>query len=449
MSWIYLDNNATTQPAPQVVAAVTEVNEQLWANPSSVHRFGQMVRQRVELARGAVAKLIGAKDREILFTSGGTESNNLALRGTLWPRGAAAGAGNPQTPSPAAADGGTLSRKERGADRVLITTKVEHAAIREPAAALVEAGVQVVYLPINRDGWVDPAALAAALEEHVRPGAAALVSVQWANNETGVIQPVAELAAVIAAHRDALKAREAAAPVRSDTGGNNNRTRVLFHVDATQAVGKLPVNVNDASAFSTGAAIDLMTFSAHKFHGPKGVGALYIRGGVKIHPQNLGGPQERDRRGGTENTSGIVGMGVAAELAEAFLKDAAAVARQRELRDRLERGLCEALSDAVVNSAGKPRAWNTTNLGFPRLEAEAILLGLSERGLCASAGAACSSGSLEPSPVLLAMGIPPIVAHGSVRFSLSRWTTHDEIDEAIRIVPLVVDKLRRTLPVGV
>ena len=193
MATIYLDNNATTQPAPPVVAAVHEVNESLWANPSSVHRFGQMVRQRVELARGSVAKLIGAKEREILFTSGGTESNNLALRGTLLAR----------------APGAPVA-----SDRVLLTTKVEHAAIREPAAALAEAGVRVEYLPIDRDGWVDPAVLAAALEEFVKPGDSALVSVQWVNNETGVIQPIRELAATVAAHRELLRSREAAARPR-------------------------------------------------------------------------------------------------------------------------------------------------------------------------------------------------------------------------------------------
>jgi cysteine desulfurase len=416
MQPLYLDNNATTQPAPQVVAAMTEVNEQLWGNPSSVHRFGQMVRQRVELARACVARLVNCKDRELIFTSGGTESNNLALRGTLMPgidRGGEAASG-----------GRTL----------LFTTKVEHAAVREPAAMLGGQGVDVTYLPVTRDGWVDPATVAALLAQQVKPGDTAVVSVQWANNETGVIQPIAEIAATVDAIRLNVKEREAAS-------GWPARTRIVFHVDGTQAVGKIPVDVK-------AAGIDLMTFAAHKFHGPKGTGALYVRTGVKLKPQNLGGPQERDRRGGTENTPGIIGMGVAAELAKAFVDDEATVGRQRGLRDRFEQAIVRQLPDAVINSLSKPRVWNTSSIGFPRLEAEAVLLGLSERGLCASAGAACSSGSLEPSPVLLAMGIPEIIAHGSVRFSLSRHTTNQEIDEAIQLVPQVVGKLSRTLPVG-
>ena len=409
MNVLYLDNNATTQPAAQVVAAMNEVNEQVWANPSSVHRFGQMVRQRVELARASVARLINCKDREILFTSGGTESNNLALRGILNPPGAAASA----------------------ARRLLFTTKIEHAAIREPAAFFAEHGVHVIYLPVTIDGWVDPASLAAALNEHVKPGDIAMISVQWANNETGVIQPIAEIGRAIVEARSSAKLCDAA----------SGKTKLFFHVDATQAVGKIPVDV-------TTTAIDLMTFAAHKFHGPKGVGALYVRSGIKLRPQNLGGPQERDRRGGTENTPGIIGFGVAADLAKTFVDDPAAIARQLALRDRFEESILTELPTTVINSFHKPRLWNTSSLGFPQLEAEAILLGLSERGLCASAGAACSSGSLEPSPVLLAMGIPETVAHGSVRFSLSRHTTSEEIDEAVRIVPAVVAKLARTLPVG-
>ena len=412
MDWLYLDNNATTQPAPQVVAAMNEVNEHLWANPSSVHRFGQMVRQRVELARASVAKLIGCKDREIIFTSGGTESNNLALRGAL------------NIGAPVAAD-------QR---RLLITTKIEHAAVREPAAMFESQGIQVIYLPITLDGWVDPQDVMKALMEHAKPGDAVVVSIQWANNETGIVQPIEEIAGQIASHRQILKQLE--------TQQNPAvRSRLLFHVDGTQAVGKMKVDLANLG-------IDLMTFAAHKLHGPKGIGALFVRSGLKLRPQNLGGPQERDRRGGTENTPGIIGMGVAAQLAQEFVDDENAIARQRALRDELERKVIEALPDAVINSGARPRLWNTSNLGFPRLEAEAILLGLSEKGLCASAGAACSSGSLEPSPVLLAMGIDPIIAHGSVRFSLSRYTTQVEIDQAVSLISQVVTKLSKTLPVA-
>jgi len=423
MDFIYLDSNATTKPAPQVTAAMTEVNEHIWGNPSSVHRFGQLIRQRLELARASVARLVGCKDRELVFTSGGTESNNLALRGVL---GMEAG-------------GRRQEAGEHRGKRVLLTTKVEHSAVREPGALFAEGGAQIVFLPVTIDGWVSPDALRSALNEHVMPGDTAVVSIQWANNETGVIQPIAELVKVVAEYRGKLKEREAASGLGAAVGGA--RGRLLFHCDATQAVGKVPIDV-----VATG--LDLMTFAGHKFHGPKGAGALYIRTGVRLRPQNLGGPQERDRRGGTENTAAIIGLGVAAELAKAFIDDRAAVARQQALRDRFEQTVLAALPDTVVNSGGAPRLWNTSSLGFPRIEAEAILLGLSERGVCASAGAACSSGSLEPSPVLLAMGIPDIVAHGSVRFSVSRYTMADEIDAALPIVLDVVRKLGRTMPVG-
>ncbi|MCE9589517.1 MAG: cysteine desulfurase [Planctomycetes bacterium] len=399
VDWTYLDNNATTRPADGVADAVRQAHETLWANPSSVHRFGQAVRQRVELARASVASLIHAKDREVVFTSGGTESNNLALRGMLEPA-------HGDAPRP-----------------LLITTRVEHSAIREPAAELEHRGVEVVYLRVDGDGRADVSDLERLLRERA-PGANALVSVQWANNETGVIQPVEAIAAAVEAARGAAGAG-----------------RLLLHIDATQAAGKIPVDVKAVSA-------DLLTLSAHKFHGPKGVGALYIRTGVRPRPLLLGGPQERDRRGGTENSPGILGMGVAAELARTFLTDAREIARLQAMRDRFERGVLAACPGAVVNSGSAPRLWNTSNIGFPRLEAEAILMALSERGLCASAGAACSSGSLEPSPVLLAMGIPEAVAHGSVRFSISRFTTDAEIDRALEIVPAVVARLSKTLPVS-
>ncbi len=417
---IYLDNNATTQPAPEVVAAVGEVNEQHWANPSSVHRFGQMARQRVELARASLARLINCRDRELIFTSGGTESNNLALRG-VFDRALFA---VPTASSP------------RG---LLITTQVEHAAIREPAQQLAKFGIRVVYLPVDLLGRVDPQDLTDALGRHATdPGCITLASIHWANNETGAIQPIDDLVACCRAHSD----------------GQSSRSRVYFHTDATQAVGKIAIDLAQTP-------VDLLTFSAHKFHGPKGVGALFVRSGVRLHTQNLGGPQERERRGGTENTPGIVGMGVAAELAEAFLTDTDRIDHLGSLRDRFEQGVVGAVSRAVIiakpaNSdrdleSGEPdqrRLWNTSNIAFPHLEAEAVLVALSERGLCASAGAACSSGSLDPSPVLLAMGIPEPVAHGAVRFSLSRHTTDQEIDRAVELVADVVKKLAKTLPIA-
>ncbi|MBX2853084.1 MAG: cysteine desulfurase [Phycisphaeraceae bacterium] len=399
MDWAYLDNNATTRPLPEVVEAVDQASRELWANPSSVHRMGQQVRQRIELARQSVAGLIGAAERELIFTSGGTESDNLALFGVA-----------------------PLDKL------TLITTKVEHAAVREPAQRIEKRGGAVAYAGVDADGAVQLDSISALSEQHSTPGRTTLVSIQWANNETGVIQPVGAIAQALQARRDQA----------ADAG---QRIKLLLHLDATQAVGKLPVDVAQAGC-------DLLTLAAHKFHGPKGVGALWARRGVRLQPTHLGGAQERDRRGGTENTPGIIGLGVAAAHAKAFVQDPDAIERVRALRDQLEQGICQALPSTVVNSDGADRLWNTTNLGFPGIEAEAVLLGLSEQGVCASAGAACSSGSLDPSPVLLAMGIPEPVAHGSVRFSLSRMTTPADIERALEVVPKVVGRLMKTLPTG-
>ena len=403
MDLIYLDNNATTQPAGPVVEAMDQALTTGWANPSSVHRFGQLARQRVELARQATARLIGARDRELIFTSGGTESDNLALRGTLEP---------------------ALVRKQNPWPPVLITTRLEHAAVREPAEQLAERGVQLVWLPVDRDGTVNPDELAAVLQEHAGTGGLTLVSIQWANNETGLIQPIEQLAAVCQRHR-----------------ANHPGGRLLLHSDATQAVGKIRTNVKEAG-------VDLATFSAHKFHGPKGAGVLVVRGPLRLGPVNLGGPQERDRRGGTENVPAIVGLGAAAELACQFLDDAGQQARLAALRERFEEAILAAFPNTVVHCRHANRLWNTSNLGFPHLAAEAILLGLSEKGLCASAGAACSSGSLEPSTALVAMGVPEPIAHGSVRFSLGRFSSAQDIEQAIGIVPDVVRRLQRAMPLG-
>ncbi|MCC6681623.1 MAG: cysteine desulfurase [Phycisphaeraceae bacterium] len=399
MPMIYLDNNATTQPEPAVTDAMLEAQRDLWANPSSVHRFGQQVRRRVELARQTLAALLGAAPRQLVFTSGGTESNNLALHGVL--DGVSGGGG------------------------VLITTPIEHAAIREPAEILRRRGVELVLLSVDGDGCIDLDHLDQMLAAHAGPQRTTLLSVQWANNETGVLQPMADIAARVAAHRD------------------SKRSRLYLHSDATQAVGKIPVDLSQL------AEVDLLSLSAHKFHGPKGVGALYIRRGVRLHAQQQGGPQEMQRRGGTENVPGIIGLGVAAELARQFLAEPTRIERLAAMRDRFEQAIIAQLPGTMVNSGTSRRLWNTSNLAFVGLEAEAVLIGLSERGLCASAGAACSSGSLEPSPVLLAMGIPEPAAHGSVRFSLSRHTTDDELEQSTALTVQVVSKLRQTLPLGI
>ncbi len=421
---IYLDNNATTQPDDEVVAVMQRALRECWANPSSVHRPGQAVRQQIELAREQVARLIGARDREIVFTSGGTEAVNLAIRGSIGRRHKgtearrhggkttvkgrrgeeAKGRWEGQAPS--------ADRRAPAADSCLITNRLEHSAVRDTAEAMSDRSVEVVWLHTNVDGVIEIDSLREALE--TRAGENTLVSIMWANNETGVIQPVLEIGEICREHG------------------------VHLHVDATQYVGKMPVNVGDMP-------IDLMSFAAHKFHGPKGVGALYVRTGVRIERQITGGPQERERRGGTENVPGIIGMGEAARSVLEFLRDEEARRSLAALRDRFEQAILQSVPDASINGQAdpnSPRLWNTTNIAFPGLDAEAILLMLSERGVCASAGAACSSGSLDPSPVLLAMGVPEDRAHGSVRFSLSRTTHDDELTQAAEIVIATVGRLQ-------
>ncbi len=357
---------------------------QCWANPSSIHRLGQTVHQRLDLARESASKLIGCKSRDLLFTSGGTEAANLAIVGSL----------------------------QQQPDRtVIVTTRTEHSAVREMALAQAMRGVEVIWLPMDINGVVDCDALSELLRS--RAGDIALVSIMRANNETGVIQPIEDIGLLCREHE------------------------VRFHSDAVQWVGKLPIDVKQLP-------VDLLSFSAHKFHGPKGAGGLYIRRGVRLTAQIVGGPHERQRRGGTENVPGLLGMGIAAELATQWL----ATEQWKTMeswRDAFEQAVVEAAGNAAVNSSGATRVWNTSNIGFNRLEAEAILLMLSERGVCASAGAACSSGSLDPSPVLMAMGIPAAQAHGSVRFSLCRETKKAELDEAVGIVTEVVTKLRSTM----
>jgi cysteine desulfurase len=384
---IYLDNNATTRPADAVVTAMVETLRGDWANPSSVHRAGQSARQRVELARESVCRLVGIQPGELSFTSGGTEAANLAIVGTL------------------------ESWAERGAKRrnVLVTSRVEHSAVRELAESIAKRGGDVRWLDVDGDGIVDCDQLETLLR--MEADRIALVSVMWVNNETGVIQPIERI------------------------GEACRETGVRFHTDATQIVGKLPVDL-------PAIPVDLASFAAHKFHGPKGIGALYVRPGTRLRRLMPGGPQERDRRGGTENVAGMVGMGVAADLARAWVMNEDDRVRLETLRDEFEARMLEQVPNAAVNAASANRIWSTSNIAFPGLEAEAILLLLSERGVCASAGSACSSGSLDPSPVLLAMGIPDDQAHGSVRFSLSRETTEDEIEKAAIIVLEVVDKLR-------
>jgi len=377
---IYLDNNATTQPAPQVVAAMVAMLTECYGNPSSVHRFGQRARAAIDEARAQTAALIGCADAEFCFTGGGSEAINTVIRGLF------------------------SARKPRVK---IVTTTVEHSATRELCRQLAKEGALVTEIGVDSLGRIDLEAWRNALDDQT-----ALATAMWANNETGVLFPAAEMAAM-------CKARG-----------------VLFHCDATQAAGKIPVNVKTLG-------FDAMSLAAHKFHGPKGVGGFYLRRGLHLPALIIGGPQERGRRGGTENSPGIVGMGVAAKLAGDSMGQMESVG---QLRDRFEADILRLIPDTVVNGDKEHRLPNTTNIGFPHLEAEAILLLLSERGVCASAGAACASGSLEPSHVLKAMRIAEPIAHGAVRFSLSRFTTEAEIVQATEILPGVIARLRRVLP---
>jgi cysteine desulfurase len=387
---IYLDNNATTQPAPDVVAAMLPFLIEWYGNPSSVHRFGQRSRQAIDEARGRIGCLIGCAETELLFTGGGTEAINTAIRGFL------------------------AARSPR---RRIITSTVEHSATRELCGQLAKEGAEIIEIGVDMAGGLDLDRLASAITEDT-----ALVTFLWANNETGVLFPVGEIAAMC------------------------KSKRVPFHCDGTQAVGKIPVDV-------AASGLDAMSFASHKFHGPKGVGSLFLRRGVRIRPLIIGGPQERNRRGGTENVPGIAGMGAAAELARKWLNsslgsECATPEQLIERRNRLEQAILATIPDAHINGCTDARLPNTTNIGFARLEAEAILLLLSEQNICASAGAACSSGSLEPSHVLKAMKIDPKIAHGAIRFSLSRYTTDEEIDKTLEVLPKVINRLRAVLPVG-
>ena len=381
MRTVYLDNNATTAVAPEVRDIMLPYLGELYGNPSSMHTFGGQVGHAVEEAREKMAVLLGAQPSEILFTSCGSESDNTAIWSALQ----------------------TQPEKRR-----IITTRVEHPAILSVCQYWERQGYHVTYLGVDARGRLDLDAYAAALSEDT-----ALVSVMMANNEVGNIYPVERMAEM---------AREKG---------------VLFHTDAVQAVGKVPLRLSET-------AIDMLSLSGHKLHAPKGIGVLYIRRGVRFRPFLRGGHQERGRRAGTENVPYIVGMGEAARLAAANMDaERRDVAR---LRDRLEAGLLKAIPDCMVNGDVENRLPNTSNIAFKNVEGEAILLMLDRLGICASSGSACTSGSLEPSHVLRAMGVPFNYAHGSVRLSLSRYTTEEEVDYVIAHMPDVIKTLRALSP---
>jgi cysteine desulfurase len=375
-----MDANATTPLLPEVVEAMRPFWMAEFGNASSIHQQGQNARAAVDQARESVARLLGCRASEVVFTSGGTESDNLGLFGVLAP-----------------------------GDH-LITTAIEHHAVLHAAEALAERGVEVTFLPCNAHGVVEVAALEAALKPNTR-----LVSVMLANNETGAIQPVSELAE---------KAHAAGA---------------LFHTDAVQGAGKIALDVNALGC-------DLLSLAGHKMYAPQGTGALYVRRSVRLQPMFFGGMHERGRRPGTENVAGLVGLGRAADLARDWLADGASAAELTRLRDRLERGILDRVDEAGVNGGGAVRTANTANLYFDHVEAEALVIALDLKGLAVSGGSACQSGATEPSHVLTAMGLSDARARASVRFSLSRLTTQEEVDIAVELVPTAVARLRELSP---
>ncbi|MUG93771.1 cysteine desulfurase NifS [Scytonema sp. UIC 10036] len=378
---IYLDNNATTKVDPEVVGAMLPFLTDYYGNPSSMHTFGGQVGKAVQQGREQVAALLGADESEIVFTSGGTEGDNAAIRAAL------------------------LAQPDK---RHIITTQVEHPAVLNVCKQLESQGYSVTYLSVNRQGQLDLNELEASLT-----GNTALVTIMYANNETGTVFPIEQIG---------MRVKEYGA---------------LFHVDAVQAVGKIPMNMKTST-------IDMLTMSGHKIHAPKGIGALYVRRGVRFRPMIVGGGQQRGRRGGTENVPGVVALGKAAELELLHLEEA--TTREKQLRDRLEQTLLAQIPDCEVNGDISQRLPNTTNIGFKFIEGEAILLSLNKYGICASSGSACSSGSLEPSHVLRAMGLPYTILHGSIRFSLCRYTTEAEIDAVLAVMPGIVEHLRTLSP---
>ena len=383
MKVIYLDNNATTRVADEVKEGMLPYLSEYYGNPSSMHTFGGQVHRRIEIAREQAAKLINADPEEIIFTSCGTESDNTAIMSSLE----------------------SVPHKKH-----IIATRVEHPAVLNFSKAMARKGYRVTFLPVDKSGKLDLDELRNSITDST-----AVVSIMFANNESGVIFPIDEIAAF----------------VRSKG--------VLFHTDAVQAVGKIPVSVKELP-------VDMMSISGHKIHAPKGVGALYIRRGVRFSPYIIGGHQENGKRAGTENVASIIGFGIACKLAKDHLQ--AINTRIIGLRDKLEKGLLATCPDARINGDIENRLPNTTNISFEYVEGEAILLRLNEYNICASSGSACTSGSLEPSHVLRAMGVPFTAIHGSVRFSLSVYNTDEDIDSVLKIMPGIIKELRELSPYG-
>lgn len=381
MDVIYLDNNATTRVAPEVLEEMRPYFSEFYGNPSSMHTFGGKVGLKIAEARKNVATLIGASPEEIIFTSCGTESDSTAIRAAI---------------------------EAQPEKKHILTSRVEHPAVKNLFEAYSKKGYRVTFVPVDPEGRLDLEHLRRNLTDDT-----ALVSIMWANNETGVIFPMDEITQMV------------------------KEKGIVLHTDAVQAVGKVPVDVRRTP-------VDMLALSGHKIHAPKGVAALYVRKGTKFLPFLVGGHQEHGRRGGTENTASIIGLGKACELAVQNLEDLDT--RVRALRTRLENGLLESVPNAMINGDVDNRLPNTTSVGFEFVEGEAILLMLDALGICASSGSACTSGSLEPSHVLRAMGVPFTAAHGSIRFSLSNETTESEIDTVLEKMPPTIARLREMSP---
>lgn len=381
MKRIYMDANATTPMLPEVFEAMRPWLLEHFGNASSIHQHGQQARAAVERARTSVARLLNCRESEVVFTSGGTESDNLAVFGLV-----------------------------QAGDHV-ITSSIEHHAVLHAAERLAARGIEVTFLPVSSDCRIDPAEVKRALRPNTR-----IISIMMANNETGVIQPVEEIGKV---------AQEA---------------DVWFHTDAVQAIGKIPVD-------TLAIGCDLLSISGHKFHAPQGTGVLYVRRGTQLEPLLYGGAHERRRRAGTENVAGIVGLGKAAEIAAQSLTSGTPE-RLTELRDRLEAGVLAKVEGTGVNGAGQPRVPNTSNLYFNNLEGEALVIALDLKGIAVSGGSACASGASEPSHVLTAMGLPPERARASLRFSLTKLNTDQDIADALEIIPTAVSRLRELAPVN-
>jgi cysteine desulfurase len=391
MNRVYLDFNATTPVEPEVLDSMLPYFSVEFANAASIHTPGQRARAAVERAREQVAALIGARPQEIVFTSGGTESDNHAIFGVV---------GQAFLPVPSSGNANSLAH--------IITTAIEHEAVLNTCQALEKEGVRITYLPTNSEGQVDLDELHHAIKPKT-----VLITIMHANNELGTVQPLEEIGRVAEA------------------------ADVYFHTDAVQSAGKIPIDVN-------ASRVDLLSISGHKLYAPKGIGALYVRGGTRLRQLLFGGHHQRGFRPGTENVAGIVGLGKAAEIARKSLAEDAQ--RLSALRDKLQQGLLQRIPQSRVNGGGALRTPNTTNLVFPGVEGEALLIALDLKGLACSTGAACSSGAVEPSHVLTAIGLPPEEARASLRFSLGRHTTSADVDFALTVVPAAVAQLRELSP---